>query len=727
MKSIQQKITIFTGGCLLITALAIVGDGIYTSLGMRDFVTAETSRSTGNLTKKALQHKAEAEAGKIKAQLDLGFDAARTMAQTVSVLADGKNGGLPLHERRTQFNAVLRHVLEQNPGFNGTYSAWEPDALDGNDAAFKSRYEVGSDGTGRFLPYWTRDASGRIAIQPLVEYDSTEKHANGLVKGAWYINPRTTGAENILGPLPYIVQGNAVFLATMSVPVLIDGTFRGLVGVDYDLNFVQTLAEAVNDAIFDGKNKARGKVAILSDTGLIVANSADPTTIGKAAAAADPRWKDSLAIVQAGKPVIQDDPQSAFIDTYAPIRIGQTNTPWSVVISVPRELVLAPTYSLAKDLGARATSDTLWQLGVGLAIVLLALFVTARAARGIATPIRRCADFANGIANEDFNQSLDMELADEIGTLAGALRKMQADLKRNIAQRAADQAHQDVERHRLLSELAGTFENSVGGVVDKVTSAASGLQATAETMSRTAEQTNQQASTVAAAAEETTNSVQTVASAAEELSASIREIARQVDQSSQISQTASEEARRTNQTVQGLAASSSKIGEVIALINDIASQTNLLALNATIEAARAGEAGKGFAVVASEVKTLATQTARATEDISQQIGDVQAASQEAVTAIVGIVNRINEINQIGVGIASSVQEQAAATDEIARNVQQAALGTQNISSNIGSVSSSATETGTAARQVLSSAQSLSREAASLQEVVTTFLRNVGSL
>ena len=720
IRSVQLKIALIAGLCLAVTCVVLIGYSLFSTQTSNRYVSAEVMHLVDRQTKESLLNRAAAEANAIKAELEVGFDAARSMAHVFAVLADDKNSGTPDSARRKQLNAVLRNVVQQNPAFNGTYSAWEPNGLDGNDAAFKGRDEMGSDGTGRFLPYWTRNAGGTIAVQPLVEYDSNERHANGLVKGAWYINPLTTGKENILGPLPYIVQGKPVFLATMSVPVIVDGKFRGVAGADYNLDFVQKLAQKLNASLFEGK----GKVAILNDTGLIVANSANQDVIGKTASEADPRWSESLEIVRAGKGTVQDDPKSANIDVYSPIKLGLTDTPWSVVISIPRDLVLASARQLDVSLSDRSTSSTLWQLGVGLLVILMAIFLISVAARSIARPIRDCADFANGIAKGDFNQKLEIEQADEVGILAGSLRTMQGDLKRSIAQRADDQASADLERRRVLNEMAGNFEASVGEIVETVSTAATELEASASMLTSTTERAQELATMVAAASEEASTNVQSVASATEEMASSVNEISRQVQESARIAGDAVEQARKTNDRVSELSKAAARIGDVVELINNIAGQTNLLALNATIEAARAGEAGRGFAVVASEVKALAEQTAKATGEIGQQINGIQSATQESVGAIKEISGTIEKLSEISSTIAAAVEEQGAATQEISRNVQQAAQGTQQVSSNITEVQRGATATGSASSQVLSAAQSLSGNSNRLKLEVGKFLHSV---
>jgi methyl-accepting chemotaxis protein len=385
----------------------------------------------------------------------------------------------------------------------------------------------------------------------------------------------------------------------------------------------------------------------------------------------------------------------------------------------------------AEDAAAAAQTGTaitliLIIMGVGMVLgVGLALFV---ARVGIVGPIgamtRAMQELAGG------NKQIVIPATDhkdEVGSMAKTLQvfkdnMLEADRLR-IAQEEVKQ-RSEAERRKAMLDLADRFETNVGGVVSSVSSASEKLQHTAQGMSATAEQTSRQSTAVAAASEETTQNVQTVASATEELSASISEITSQVNESTRIVGEAVAQANDTNAKVQGLAEAAQKIGDVVRLINDIAGQTNLLALNATIEAARAGEAGKGFAVVASEVKTLATQTARATEEIAAQVRSIQEATAGSAQAIDTITKTIARVSEISTAIASAVEEQGAATQEISRNVQQAAQGTQEVSANSSGVSEAARQTGIAAGEVLQSAGALSRDGATLRTQVDEFLRTV---
>lgn len=280
------------------------------------------------------------------------------------------------------------------------------------------------------------------------------------------------------------------------------------------------------------------------------------------------------------------------------------------------------------------------------------------------------------------------------------------------------------EKKALIDKLANDFESAIGKIVSAVSSASTQLEGSANQLSSTAERSQQLTITVSAASDAASTNVQSVASATDQLSSSVREISRQVQDAARIAHEAVDQAGRTTERVGELSKAAARIGDVVELINSIAGQTNLLALNATIEAARAGEAGRGFAVVASEVKALAEQTARATGEISQQIGGIQSATQESVNAIGEISGTIEKLSEISSTIAAAVEQQGAATREIARNVQQAANGTQQVSSNIADVRRESNETGRASAQVLTSAQSLSTESTRLRDEVDHFLKTV---
>jgi methyl-accepting chemotaxis protein len=364
-------------------------------------------------------------------------------------------------------------------------------------------------------------------------------------------------------------------------------------------------------------------------------------------------------------------------------------------------------------------------LAGGLAAGGVIAFVTARA---IATPIQGMTQSMDKLAKGDMSVVVPgVGRHDEIGDMAGAVQVFKDNMietERLRAEQTETEKRVAVQRKADMNRLANEFQAAVGNIVETVSSASTELEASATSLTKTAEMTQSLSTTVAAASEEASANVNSVASASEELASSVHEIARQVQESSKIAGDAVKQAQKTDARINELSKAAGRIGDVVKLITSVAEQTNLLALNATIEAARAGEAGKGFAVVAHEVKALAAQTAKATDEISTQIAGMQTATEDSVLAIKEIGGTIGRISEIASAIAAAVEEQGAATQEISRNVQQAAQGTAEVATNITSVNRGASETGSASSQVLSSAQSLSNESNHLKVEVDKFLATV---
>lgn len=405
---------------------------------------------------------------------------------------------------------------------------------------------------------------------------------------------------------------------------------------------------------------------------------------------------------------------TAFYTGYDPIRDAAGNTIGILYVGVRKDEFFADverTVQIALLLGFAAV----------VAIGAASLF----ALRRMFAPLGGLREAMNALTGN----RLDIEIpavnrGDEIGHMARAVQVFKDNAVRmREMERQASQAreHSEAEKREAMQSMARSFEDTVGSVIDQVAAAARRVEEVARALASSADHAQQRSSIVDAATAEASTNVQTVASAAEELNASIDEIAQQVATSSARAAEAVAEAERTNDEVRSLSEAAQKIGDVVELINTIAGQTNLLALNATIEAARAGEAGRGFAVVAAEVKTLAEQTARATEEISGQIAAIQVATDGAVGAIAGIGTRIVELSEIAATVAAAVDEQGAATREIARNIQLAASGTREVANNISEVSQAAGETGSSAEQMLQAARDLGQGADRLSAEVGDFL------
>ena len=362
-------------------------------------------------------------------------------------------------------------------------------------------------------------------------------------------------------------------------------------------------------------------------------------------------------------------------------------------------------------------------IGVVLGLGILTLIVL----RGVVAPFTAITASMDSLASGNLDTPIHgTDRRDEVGSLARSLDvfKSNAQERRRMAERETQEVAAREVRQQKIDAATKRFDSMIVASLKNIGQAVGQLHSSSQALSSNAEQTQRQSTAVSAATEEATTNVETVSSASTELTASIHEISRQVQASASITQEAAREAQDASHKIDGLAEAAQKIGEVVNLINDIASQTNLLALNATIESARAGEAGKGFAVVANEVKHLAGQTARATDEIAAQISTVQEETKAAVQSITGISATIDKINELSSAIASAVEEQVAATAEIARNVEQASAGTREVATNISGVAQAASETGSMAQQVYSAANMLQQQSQQLEQEVQNFLREV---
>lgn len=397
LKSIQQRIAVIGGLCLLTTAGILIGYSVYIASSTQQLVSSRVSQQAQDDALQTLQNLGGKYAGEIRSEFTEALEAARGMATTFAVAkANSASDGLQIG--RDEVNSILLNVLKSYPDFNGTYSCWEPDAIDGQDFLFTGGQNGNNEQTGRFTPYWTRGADGKIAVQPLVEYDTMDKHPNGVLKGGWYIGPRENLKESVLGPLPYIVQGKQVWLATLSVPIIVDGRFMGVAGTDYNLDFVQKISQEVSGKLFDGQ----GEVAIISDQGLIVAESRHPNLIGQHFQQVMPGdWQTALNTIQKGQELARID-DSGMVVVFAPIELGRTGKPWSIMLKIDKEIVLAKANELKAEMDAQSNKGMLQQIGAGVLISILAVIALWISSRAVALPIRKAAQLAGAIQKGDF-------------------------------------------------------------------------------------------------------------------------------------------------------------------------------------------------------------------------------------------------------------------------------------------------------------------------------------
>ncbi len=448
-KSLQMRLAVIFGMCLLLTAGAMVGYEVIIMKSIRAFVTRSFGEAATDTAKWMMLDKAKSTGASIQTELETALDAARTLTEVFAGIKD-RNIGLIIG--RDKIKGILRSVLERNETFAGVYTAWEPTALDDLDRLYAGT--EGYDHTGRFIPYWHRDENAATYFEPLIDYENEETFENGVRKGEYYLLPRERRMECAIDPHLSALNSESAWITSLVVPLLVDDTFYGIVGVDMRLDFIQTLVERVNSEFYFGS----GRMAIVSHNGILAAVSDNPELVGMPFKDWMPEdLHEDMALIRSGKEKLTV--QNGRMELIVPLKIGRTGTPWAIVIEIPANAVLTDVHNMIQGLKIQGRQYLFWRMGIGLGITLVALLVIWFTSKNIVEPIAKSIGFAQSVARGDLNASIDIDQEDEVGELANALRKMKNRIRGVLQEtNALIRAVQDGQL-----DARGSTENFEGG------------------------------------------------------------------------------------------------------------------------------------------------------------------------------------------------------------------------------------------------------------------------